>query len=125
MAAPRTVGIRVRATQLGYYGHTRQRIDDVFTIAGTVNPAVYPEGHKQAGKPHRRAGEFTDFSRRWMERVDPSTPEKTTTPNEAIKREHDDILALKAVGAQPGMQVGPDDVPADLPQGLDNPLGAD
>ncbi len=62
------------------------------------------------------------FSKLWMERVDAATPERTTTPNEAIRQEHDAILGLKA---QAGLQVGPDDVPNDLPTGTDNPLGDD
>jgi hypothetical protein len=101
-AGPRVVGIRVRATQLGYYDHTRRRIGDVFTVV-----------NEQA------------FSTRWMERVDPSTPEKITLPNEALKQQHDEILGAKQRASVEGMHVGPDDVPADVRQGIDNPLGAD
>ncbi len=100
----RTVGpVRVRATQLGYYDNERKRPGDVFSIA---SPAL--------------------FSKRWMEHVDPRTPEKTTGPNEALRQQHDEIL-----GARHGdpdrilPQTGPDDVPDDLEDDGDNPLGAD
>jgi len=100
--------IKVEAVQVGYYDHKRLRIGDVFTIDGTR----FPEGHKQAG-------EIQAFSKRWMKLADPSAPESTTTPNQAIRREHDAILS----GATPN--VVPDNVPDNLPVGTANPLGAD
>jgi hypothetical protein len=94
--APKTA-IRVRAIQMGYYGDMRRRVGDVFTI---TDEAL--------------------FSKRWMERVDPATPETMTTSGEALKRVHADIRS----GKSPlGVIVPPDDTPADLRDGTDNPLG--
>jgi hypothetical protein len=88
---------------MGYYDHTRRRPGDVFIISAARH-----------------------FSSRWMRRVDPETPEKVTTPNEAIAREHDAIVAMRHATAQPaGMQVGRDDVPPNIPTGDHNPLGED
>ena len=104
-APPATKGrpFKVRATQMGYYDHIRRRLGDVFVIQGEH-----------------------EFSGRWMEKVDASTPERITTPNQAIKQQHDDILAMRHAGNVPqgSMQVGDDNVPDDLPDGTDNPLGA-
>lgn len=69
---------KVRATKLGYYDNLRRRRDDVFVV------------RKEA-----------DFSERWMERVAASTPEKTTTPGEALRREHSHIVLGKAPQLQP------------------------
>lgn len=86
--------IKVRATQAGYYGHTRRRIGDVFWI-----------DNEQA------------FSTKWMERVDPETPESVTTSNDQIRREHDEILASR----QAGLQVDPSE--GNGPTGNTNVLG--
>jgi len=75
--APKPNPIKVRAIALGYYDHCRRRIGDVFLIA------------------NERA-----FSSRWMERVDPRTPEKITTSKEALKQKHDEILAGHVTGAE-------------------------
>jgi len=98
-SAPRTRGIRVRATQLGYYDHVRRRPGDVFTI--------------------RSEQEFASV---WMEKVDPRTPERVTTAANALREEHERLRALKEQGSP---IVGPDDVPDDLDEGTDNPLGAE
>ena len=90
-------GIKVRATMVGYYDDKRRRVDDVFTIQ-----------------------KESEFSKRWMVRVDQDTPEKTTTGKEDLRRIHDEIITGSR---QEGIQTGPDDVPADLAQGIDNPLG--
>lgn len=101
--------IKVMATQLGYYGDMRRRPGDVFSIQSE-----------------------REFSKRWMERVDPRTPDKITTPSQALKQRHDEILggrvAERAASTSEAprtrpMQVQNDNVPADLPQGDDNPLG--
>jgi hypothetical protein len=105
--APRARGIRVRALQPGYYGHSRRRDGDVFTIRSEA-----------------------EFSKRWMERVDPTTPTSITTPNQVIKQKHDETLALKYGGRVRG---GSPDDPAqgegedfsDQDPDDDNPLGAD
>ena len=103
-AAPpaRTVGIRVRATDLGYYDHTRRRVGDVFTIRNEQ-----------------------EFSTRWMERVSASTPEKITPMTEALKRQQQEIAGVNGPEGSLGMLVGPDDVSADLPSGARNPIDAD
>ncbi len=92
-----TAGIRVVATRLGYYGDKLQRVGDVFTI--------------QSEK---------EFSDKWMAYADPATPEKTTSSNAALRREHDAILS--GAPRTDGVIVGRDDV-GDVPTGVDNPLG--
>jgi hypothetical protein len=67
-----TYRLKVRATQDGYIYEARRRVGDVFTITD---------------KKH--------FSKRWMEPVDGSTPEKATGPNAAIAKQHDETLAAK------------------------------
>lgn len=94
----RRPGIRVRALRPGYYGHSRRREGDVFTIRSEA----------QMGS--------------WMERVDASTRESITTPNEVIRKKHDETLALKYGDRGAGAGHSPDD-PADGED--DNPLGAD
>jgi hypothetical protein len=104
VAPIRTAGIRVEATRLGYYDHVRRRPGDVFTIA-----------------------QASDFSRKWMRRVDADTPERITTPNQALAQQHDEILAMRhtppSEANRPGIQVGPDDVSDGIPTGTQNPLG--
>jgi hypothetical protein len=80
--------IKVRATQPGYYGDARRREGDVFFIDG----AVYP-------RDHEKAGQVMAFSDKWMERVDDSVPERTTTSAEALQAEHDRILGGKVAEA--------------------------
>lgn len=83
---------KVRATQLGFYGHIRRRVDDVFTC-------VRPQ----------------DFSEKWMERVSVNTPERVTTGRQALQRQHDEILS----GKTPAMGTPLVD---DEPLANDNPL---
>ena len=73
--AARSSRIRVRATQLGYYDDKRRREGDVFTIQ-----------NEQA------------FSAKWMERVDPRTPERITTGAQALRKFHDETMRGKAPG---------------------------
>lgn len=61
--------IRVRATQTGYYGEQRRREGDVFVI-----------------------NKASEFSERWMEVVEGKVPLKTTGPQEALNKKHDEIL---------------------------------
>lgn len=81
--------IKVRATTMGYYGHIRRREGDVLKV---------------------REG---DFSSRWMERVDPHTPEKITTGKEELRRQHDEIIASRTPAQGTSM---PEDIE-------ENPLG--
>ena len=83
---PASGTIRVVATRLGFYGHLRRRPGDVFTL--------------RPYKGHRRNGNKLDpvevsadqqFSDRWMEKVDKSTPEKVTTSQEALNATSDSI----------------------------------
>lgn len=85
--------IRVRATRIGYFDHIRRREGDVFTIRN--EPA---------------------FSDKWMERVDPRTPEVITTSKEDLRRKHDEILHDKAPG---GIHTDAE------PDAQDNPLSAE
>jgi len=65
---------KVRATAVGYYDHKRRREGNVFWIAD----------------------EETEFSPRWMEKVDARTPEVTTTGAAELRRQHDEVLAERA-----------------------------
>lgn len=60
--------IRVRATQMGYIDHVRRRVGDVFDV---------------------REGEFSD---RWMEVVDGSTPPTMTTSKKALAAATDEAF---------------------------------
>lgn len=83
----RSEAVMVEATQIGYYGDTRRRPGDIFPIAT-------PE----------------DFSARWMRRASKGATPSTTTPNQAIRREHDAILAGRqglTAGADPGAGANP------------------
>jgi SpoVK/Ycf46/Vps4 family AAA+-type ATPase len=72
-AEPLAEGIKVRAIRPGYYGERRLREGDVFLIAD-----------EQA------------FAAIWMERVDPMTPERITTGQQMLQRDHDETLAERA-----------------------------
>ena len=67
--------IRVRAIRMGYYDHIRRRVGDVFMVPQAV------------------------FSKKWMEMVSSGTPERMTTGQEQLRRDHDEILG----GRSPGM----------------------
>jgi hypothetical protein len=68
LAVRKPAPIKVRATQMGYYDHVRRREGDVFVV------------------------ESSQFSKKWMERVDAETPERVTTAKQALKEQHDEIL---------------------------------
>jgi hypothetical protein len=96
-------GRKVRATKMGYYDHERRRPGDVFVL------------HKKQ-----------DFSAKWMEYVRAETPTSKTSPNQAIAKEHDNVLADRHGG---GRKVDPtdphtDNAPDDLEDTGDNPLDA-
>jgi hypothetical protein len=59
-------GIRVQATQTGYYDDARRRPGDVFTIRSEQQ-----------------------FSKKWMVKVAAGTREKTTTGRQALQQHHD------------------------------------
>lgn len=77
-AAPAPRRFKVRATKLGYYGEKRRRVGDVF----------YVEQEQL-------------FSSRWMERVGEATPERSTTPAEALRRDHVNLTAGRTPQLQP------------------------
>lgn len=71
-AAPAGTGnLKVRATAMGYYDNIRRRPGDVFVL---------------------KAADRRQFSARWMEPVDPETPEQVTTGKAAIEKQHDELL---------------------------------
>jgi len=72
---PKPKPIKVRAIETGYYDYGRRRPGDVFTINGEQ-----------------------DFSARWMEKVDPNTPDKVSGSQDEINRQHDEILAARGGG---------------------------
>lgn len=63
--------IRVRAYRMGYLGHERRRVGDVFVIERKV------------------------FNPSWMTAVDRATPIQRTTGKEELRRKHDEILSAK------------------------------
>ena len=63
---------KVRAIAPGYYDLVRRRDGDVFTIKNQQ-----------------------EFSSKWMVRVPASTPDKVTTGQEEINRQHDEVLSDK------------------------------
>ena len=67
---------KVRAIQQGYYDHVRRREGDVFIVAAQA------------------------FSLKWMEKVGAHTPERITTGQEVLRREHDQLVAERAPGIQ-------------------------
>lgn len=75
--------IKVMATQMGYYDHVRRRPGDVFLI------------------PERM------YSKKWMEMVDRRVAERITTVEESLRKQHDDILALKYGDKAPGTESDP------------------
>jgi hypothetical protein len=117
-AMPANVGtVRVMATAIGYYDHTRRRIGDVFNISAKRYPAVYPrlyadggKPHPEAGEPHPKAGDLIDFSDRWMQLVNAATPERVTTANQAIRQHHDELIKLRNDATPPGPGATPDDI---------------
>lgn len=98
-AAPRV--IRVRAKRLGYYQHERRREGDVFDFS-------MEHANRDGSLPS------------WIEPVDRRTPKKTTTPNEALKNQHDEVMRERSAQGTIG-QEGADTV---TDTGA-NPLGED
>lgn len=86
--APAGFSRKVRATGDGYYDHRYLRRGDVFVIHDAKH-----------------------FSTRWMEAVDPDTPEKITSSGEALRREHDETRASR--------------IQSTLAADIDHPTGAE
>jgi hypothetical protein len=78
--------VKVTATRTGYYDLIRRRPGDTFYIKS-------PE----------------DFSRRWMVRAEADTPLSVSTPNQAIRQQHDEILAAKMGGGASAGLIPPDE----------------
>jgi hypothetical protein len=90
--------VRVRALRDGYYEDKYRRAGDVFTLA---------PGEALA---------------RWMEAVDPDTPEHLTTSTEALRQANADIRTQRVTdhtGVTGGLTA-----PIDNPEGGPDPLGA-
>lgn len=118
--------MKVRAIADGYYDDVLRRIGDVFTINGDPLEVVIERevdnmpplavhaipdrstltkrqqmqvdakdkrtsGIDQAGVQRPAA-----FSSKWMEPVDDRTQEKTTSHNEVLRQQHDDLIAERA-----------------------------
>lgn len=64
---------KVKALKIGYFDNIRRRAGDVFWI------------HKA-----------DDFSEAWMEYAGSSDPEKITTGNQELRKQHDDVMKAKA-----------------------------
>jgi len=119
-----SAGIRVRALELGYYDDQRRRIGDVFTLhdrEGTFteiardkngDPKLDKQGYPVTKEVKKVLTAESQFSEKWMERVDPTTPEKVTTPSEALKQKHDEQMAARHSGGG-------------TPTGASSPLGDD
>lgn len=84
------IKVRVKEGETGYYDHVRRRAGDVFIIA------------------NRRA-----FSKRWMEEVNPRTPERVSTATSALREQHDAILGGRAQERRPSDTTGDEDVLGD------------
>ena len=100
--------IKVRALETGYYGDARRRPGDVFNLVdrwGTwTKPILDDEGdqkyHPITKEPltEQVEGVLTaedQFSEKWMERADDDEPLHTSSGREVLKKEHDDVLAVK------------------------------
>ena len=85
---PREFPIRVRAKRMGFFDNKRYREGDVFVLPPTAPGQVDP------------------FSHNWMERVDDSTPERVTTGQQSIRKEHDETVGpVTRQGVTGGQQV--------------------
>jgi hypothetical protein len=103
--------IKVRATQVGFYGDVRRRIGDVFLLyprTGTFTELELDEKGKPALSDvdvlkHRITKEVENktltaeeqFNPRWMEKVSADTPERASSARDVIQQEHDEIARRK------------------------------
>lgn len=108
--------IRVRAIKNGYYDDVRRRVGDVFDLhprKGTFTVQDEDENGKplltDTIPPTRITHEEDDvelsaedqFSPKWMEKVDGSTPKKITTGNQVLKKQHDEVIRARHAPAEP------------------------
>lgn len=100
--------IKVRALKLGFYNNLRRREGDVFVLRDS-----------------------NQFSQKWMVQVPNATPNRVTTGNQDLKRQHDETIGAtfgKANVPNPTAQLDPRD-PGDGPARStgdegDNPIDA-
>lgn len=92
--------IKVRALKDGFYDNARRRTGDVFKIRAPFT------GTGDNKKPIT----IDEFSEKWMEKVDPRTPEKVTTGKDVLRQQHDEILEKKARTAGASEATGAQDV---------------
>ena len=103
--------IKVRALSTGYYGDARRRAGDVFLLRprrGMFTENVEKNGEQVwTGAPGTqvRTRETREvlktlsaedqFNPRWMEKVSAATPDKVTSPNEELRRKHDEEMKAR------------------------------
>lgn len=97
---PAAQRIRVRATRTGYYEHIRRREGDVFDLIPQTGVRL-TIGKSPTGRTIQVKTPFTltadqQFSEMWMEEVHPRTALGTSSSQDEIRRQHDELLALKA-----------------------------
>lgn len=85
--------VKVRATKAGYYGEIYRRPGDVFFIEGAL-PAK-PKSPEVADLP-------AVYSANWMELADADDVERTTSHNEALRQQHDEVLREKVMNKRAG-----------------------
>jgi len=84
------MGIKVKATRMGYYGHLRRRPGDVFELEDI-------ETTKNGKRVVIKAETF--FSQNWMVKVEGKTPAKVSTSQQAINDASADIKSGRTPGA--------------------------
>lgn len=92
-AAP-TGPVKVRATRMGFYDEIRRRVGDVFTLTDAAH-----------------------FSDKWMLIVPGTTPERVTTGQQELRRQHQEEVDSRRRSSSL--------VPLEAPTGSANPLGDD
>jgi hypothetical protein len=100
--------VRVRATKLGYYEHSRRRPGDVFTLKPreitVYNVSLQrPEVDPATGEVRMRLiTAMQQFSPNWMELVDPSEVETITGAQKAIDQANADTFRSRMPGTHRG-----------------------
>lgn len=109
--------IRVRALKTGYYDDVRRRPGDVFDLhprEGTFTEKVVDEKtgevktEKATSTPLTKEVEKVlsaedQFSKKWMEKVPADTPLSLTSGNQALRQQHDEIMAGKRARGGPAV----------------------
>lgn len=106
--------MKVRALRPGYYDLKRYRDGDVFYIDGAIDnrkQILVPGSMPPEYRDNPKYGTVAAFSELWMEEVDGRTPERITTGQQRINREHDQVRRERA-----GLST-------EEPTGSSNPLG--